>query len=143
MGLQTSKRNIFKNIILPEDKFDMTICNPPFHSSKEEANKGTIRKNKNLGIEDSKKPTLNFGGVNNELWCEGGELTFISNMIYESVHFKSQCKWFSSLVSKKDNLKPLLSHLKKVKATYQITEMKHGNKVSRILFWTFKEEKKE
>jgi 23S rRNA (adenine1618-N6)-methyltransferase len=40
-----------------------------------------------------------------------------------------------------NNLKPLLSHLKKVKATYQITEMKHGNKVSRILFWTFKEEK--
>jgi len=143
LRLQTSKRNIFKNIILPEDKFDMTICNPPFHSSKEEANKGTIRKNKNLGIEDSKKPTLNFGGVNNELWCEGGELTFISNMIYESVHFKLQCKWFSSLVSKKDNLKPLLSHLRKVKATYQITEMKHGNKVSRILFWTFKEEKKE
>ena len=64
-------------------------------------------------------------------------------MIYESVHFKAQVKWFSSLVSKKDNLKPLLSHLRKVKATYQITEMKHGNKVSRILFWTFKEEKKE
>lgn len=117
----------------------MTICNPPFHSSKEEANKGTIRKNKNLGIEDSKKPTLNFGGVNSELWCEGGELTFISNMIYESVHFKTQVKWFSSLVSKKDNLKPLFSHLKKVKATYQIVEMKHGNKVSRILFWNFKD----
>ena len=46
LRLQTSKRNIFKNMILPEDQFDMTICNPPFHSSKEEANKGRIRKNK-------------------------------------------------------------------------------------------------
>ena len=136
--LQTSKRNIFKNIIQPEEQFDITICNPPFHSSEEEASKGTIRKNKNLGISDAKKPTLNFGGVNNELWCEGGELAFISNMIYESVHFKTQVKWFSSLVSKKDNLKPLLSHIKKTKATYQIIEMKHGNKVSRILFWTYK-----
>jgi 23S rRNA (adenine1618-N6)-methyltransferase len=27
--------------------------------------------------------------------------------------------------------------LKKVKATYQIVEMQHGNKVSRILFWKF------
>ena len=139
LRLQTSKRAIFKNIIQPEDTFDLTICNPPFHSSKEEANKGTIRKNKNLGISDDKKPTLNFGGVNSELWCEGGELAFITNMIYESVHFKAQVKWFSTLVSKKDNVKPLLSHLKKVKATYQITEMQHGNKVSSILFWKFKD----
>nr|MCU0350663.1 RlmF-related methyltransferase [Flavobacterium sp.] len=64
-------------------------------------------------------------------------LAFITNMIYESVHFKAQVKWFSSLVSKKDNLKPLLLHLKKVKASYQIVEMQHGNKVSRILFWKF------
>lgn len=138
LRIQTSKRNIFKNIIQPDDRFDITICNPPFHSSREEATKGNIRKNKNLGNhEAAQKPTLNFGGVNNELWCEGGELAFITNMIYESVHFQSQVKWFSTLVSKKDNVKPLFSHLKRVKATYQITEMQHGNKVSRILFWKF------
>lgn len=141
--MQSSKRSIFKNIIRAGERYDVTICNPPFHSSKEEALQGTIRKNKNLGLESNEKPVLNFGGVNNELWCDGGELAFISNMIYESVHFKHQVKWFSTLVSKKDNLKPLFVHLKKVKATYKIVEMQHGNKVSRILFWTFKEEKKE
>lgn len=137
LRLQTSKRAVFKNIILPDESFDISICNPPFHRSKEEAINGTRRKNKNLGFEDSKKPTLNFGGVNNELWCEGGEFAFISNMIYESVHVKLQCKWFSSLVSKKDHLKPLLSHLKKVNASSKIVEMHQGNKASRILFWTF------
>lgn len=137
LRLQTSKRNIFKNIVLPEDRFDISICNPPFHSSKAEANKGTLRKNKNLGIANDKKPTLNFGGVNTELWCEGGELAFISQMIYESVHFKTQIRWFSSLVSKKEHLKALLSHLKKVKATPKIVAMQHGNKISHILFWRY------
>jgi 23S rRNA (adenine1618-N6)-methyltransferase len=137
LRLQTSKRNMFKNIVLPEDRFDISICNPPFHSSKAAANKGTLRKNKNLGISDDKKPTLNFGGVNTELWCEGGELAFISQMIYESVHFKAQIRWFSSLVSKKEHLKALLSHLKKVKATPKIVAMQHGNKVSHILFWRY------
>lgn len=136
--LQQSKRNIFKGIIQPEERFDITICNPPFHNSKDEATKGTNRKLKNLGKTVEGKPILNFSGQNNELWCEGGELAFITNMIYESVHFKAQCQWFSSLVSKKENLKPLYTILKKVNATAVKTiEMEQGNKVSRILVWRF------
>lgn len=136
--LQQSKRQIFKGIIQPEERFDITICNPPFHNSKEEATKGTNRKLKNLGKTVEGKPVLNFSGQNNELWCEGGELAFITNMMYESVHFKSQCQWFSSLVSKKENLKPLYTILKKVNAKEVKTiEMEQGNKVSRILVWRF------
>lgn len=135
--LQENKRNIFKNIIQSNEKFDCTICNPPFHNSREEATKGTIRKLNNLGKKANGKPVLNFGGQNNELWCEGGELNFITNMIYESVHYKTQCKNFSSLVSKKENLKALFTTLKKVKAKYEIIEMEQGNKVSRILVWNF------
>ncbi|ESU19450.1 Ribosomal RNA large subunit methyltransferase F [Flavobacterium cauense R2A-7] len=136
--LQQSKRQIFKGIIQPEERFDMTICNPPFHNSKEEATKGTQRKLKNLGKATEGKPVLNFSGQNNELWYEGGELAFITNMIYESVHFKIQCQWFSSLVSKKENLKPFYTILKKVNATAVKTiEMEQGNKISRILIWRF------
>ncbi|CAM3768320.1 Ribosomal RNA large subunit methyltransferase F [Flavobacterium saliperosum S13] len=136
--LQQSKRQIFKGIIQPEEQFDFTICNPPFHNSKEEATKGTNRKLKNLGKAVERKPILNFSGQNNELWYEGGELAFITNMIYESVHFKTQCKWFSSLVSKKENLKPFYTILKKVNAKEVKTiEMEQGNKVSRILVWRF------
>ncbi|WP_136668983.1 23S rRNA (adenine(1618)-N(6))-methyltransferase RlmF [Flavobacterium sp. H122] len=135
--LQESKRNIFKGIIQTNEHFDFTICNPPFHNSKEEAAKGTLRKLKNLGKETTGKPTLNFGGQNNELWCEGGELAFITNMIYESVHFKTQCKFFSTLVSKKENLKPFFTVLKKVNAQFEIIEMNQGNKTTRILLWKF------
>ncbi len=142
LRIQSSKRNIFKNIIKEGEYFDMTLCNPPFHSSKEEATKGTIRKVKNLKNEITSKPTLNFGGVNNELWCEGGELAFITNMIYESVHFKIQSLWFSTLVSKKENLKPIYKLLKKVGTVEVKTiDLAQGNKISRLVFWSFKEHK--
>lgn len=135
--LQQNKRNILKGIIETNDKFNFVICNPPFHNSREEATKGTQRKLRNLGKTIEKKPVLNFGGQNNELWCEGGEKAFITNMIYESVHFKTQCKFFSSLVSKKENLKSFYNVLKKLKANYQIIEMQQGNKICRILVWNY------
>ncbi|OOB82711.1 23S rRNA (adenine(1618)-N(6))-methyltransferase RlmF [Flavobacterium columnare] len=138
LRLQESKRNILKNIIQPSERFDCVICNPPFHNSREEATKSTLRKLHNLGKKvESSKPILNFGGQNNELWCEGGEKAFITNFIYESVHFKSQVKWFTSLVSKKEHLKNFETILKKLKATFEIIPMEQGNKTTRILAWRF------
>ena len=66
-------------------------------------------------------------------------------MIYESAHFKKQCLWFTSLVSKKENLKPFYNHLKKVNALEVRTiEMEQGNKISRFITWTFlNEEQRE
>lgn len=139
--LQESKRHIIKNIITEKEVFDFTVCNPPFHDSREAATKGTERKLKNLGKATAGKPVLNFGGQNNELWCEGGERAFITNMIYESVHFQSQCLWFSTLVSKNENLKSFYTLLKKVKAvTVKTITMEQGNKVTRILAWSFQNE---
>ena len=37
LRLQKDSKKIFDGIIAPDDYFDVTICNPPFHSSKEEA----------------------------------------------------------------------------------------------------------
>lgn len=136
--IQQNKRNILKNCILENDRFDFTICNPPFHSSREEATKGSQRKLRNLGKAKDGKPILNFSGQNNELWTEGGELAFITNLIYESAHFKKQCLWFTSLVSKKENLKPFYNHLKKVGAVEVNTiDMEQGNKISRFIAWTY------
>lgn len=138
LRIQQNRRNVLKNCILENDRFDFVICNPPFHASREEATKGSQRKLRNLGKAKDGKPVLNFSGQNNELWTEGGELTFITNMIYESVHFKKQCLWFTSLVSKKENLKPFYNHLKKVGAVdIKTIDMEQGNKISRFIAWTF------
>lgn len=141
---QTSSRFVFKNIITPEDRFSLTICNPPFHPTQAEANQSTLRKINNLGDSKNKKmtiPTLNFGGQNAELWCEGGELGFITQMIYESAKYPSQCLWFTTLVSKKANLSRIYKLLDNVSAVkIETIEMSQGQKSSRIVAWTFMSE---
>jgi len=138
---QKSPSDIFKNIIQPNDRFDFTMCNPPFHTSLKEAMAGTQRKWQNLGQNKARqKNTLNFGGQHAELWYPGGERAFITKMIEESMLFSRQCLWFTSLVSKKTTLPSLYQSLKKAKAVdVKTIEMSQGQKVSRILSWTFKD----
>jgi len=138
LQLQTEPRFIFKNIILPEDKFTFTICNPPFHASAEDAAKSALRKVNALEKNKSDKPVLNFGGQNAELWCKGGELGFLTQMIYESVKYPMQCLWYTSLISKKENLKNIYKLLNKVGAAdIKTIDMAQGQKSSRIVAWTF------
>lgn len=144
LQLQTESRYIFKNIILPEDKFAFTICNPPFHNSQEEATKSSLRKVNNLSKTKITSPILNFGGQNAELWCDGGEIGFITQMIYESVKYPLQCFWFTTLVSKKENLPNIYKTLNKVGAVAVKTiDMAQGQKISRIVAWTFLSEKQQ
>lgn len=141
---QTESRFIFKNIITPEDKFAFTICNPPFHSSQEEATKSTLRKINNLVNIKTTKPVLNFGGQNAELWCEGGELGFITQMIYESAKYPMQCLWFTTLVSKQSHLSSIYKTLNKVNVVEVKTiDMAQGQKTSRIIAWTFLSESQQ
>jgi len=136
--LQKNVKNIFKNILTVEDKIDLTLCNPPFHASVEDAQKGTQRKIKNLTGKNTKTPVLNFAGISHELIVEGGEYQFIQNMIRESKMFSKNCYWFTTLVSKQANLKGVLIALDKIEAR-QIKTIALGtsNKSSRIVAWTF------
>lgn len=138
LRLQPSSRNILENIIGEQEQFTAVICNPPFFKSQEDAAKQSARKVKNLGKKSVVAPIPNFGGQSNELWCEGGELTFITNYIYESRRFGAQVKWFTTLVSDQNHLKSIQRLLHKVGATeMQIIEMEQGNKISRIVAWKF------
>lgn len=139
LKLQDKPENIFRGVIAPRDAFHLTMCNPPFHASAQEASKGTQRKWKNLGKGQSEK--RNFGGQRSELWCPGGEVRFITSMIEQSVEFADQCLWFSSLVSKKGSLKPLYNILEKAQvADVKTVDMAQGKKVSRFVAWSFMKE---
>ncbi|WP_374948428.1 23S rRNA (adenine(1618)-N(6))-methyltransferase RlmF [Mucilaginibacter sp.] len=133
---QNSPSEIFTGIIKPGEHFDFTMCNPPFHASWKEAAAGSRRKWNNLGA--AEKSDLNFGGRNNELWCEGGEARFLNKMISESVQYAQSVGWFSSLISKKETLAGCYKSLDyfKAKEVKTITMMQ-GQKTSRILAWTF------
>lgn len=137
--LQKSPKNIFKGMIKPTDFFDLTLCNPPFHASEEEANATANKKLRNLGKQEKgTKVVLNFGGQKNELWCDGGEEQFVCQMAEESQFFGQQCFWFSTLVSKKTTLPVLLNALRKIGAlNVKTIDMAQGQKESRFVAWTF------
>ena len=136
--LQNNSDNIFNGIIKEGEFFDVTMCNPPFHSSQKEARAGTIRKLRNLKNKKHNKVSLNFGGQSNELWCNGGEEQFVENMIRESQQFAKSCLWFTCLISKESKLNSVYSALKKAKVSkIKTIEMGQGNKKSRIVAWSF------
>lgn len=135
---QEKAHNIFKGIIQPNESFDLSISNPPFHASEAEAIAGNTRKIKNLKGQKTTKPSLNFSGHAHELWCEGGEVKFVGDMIRQSKGFSNSCCLFSSLVAKEAHLDPLYRVLDKVGVEKaKILPMGQGNKKSRILVWTF------
>lgn len=141
---QADKHHIFKGIIQPGEMFDLSVCNPPFHASLEDALKGNQRKRANLAKSRGDKAAaglkseLNFGGAGAELWCKGGEQLFLKKMIKESREFSEQCRWFSSLVSKSENVKIALKLARKQGATdVREIQMHQGNKITRILAWTY------
>lgn len=136
--LQNDSTAIFKGILNPTEKIDLTVCNPPFHASVEEAQEGTRRKIRNLSGKNMKTPELNFSGNIHELICEGGEYQFIKNMIGESKNFDKNCYWFTTLVSKQAHLQGIYRLLEKAEAEQIKTiPMGTGNKSSRIVAWTF------
>lgn len=140
---------IFNGIIEKDDYFQLTMCNPPFFKSRKEADSARMRKSRNLsaargGPKANVKPSANFGGSASELYCPGGELKFVQQMIQESANYSQQVGWFTSLISNGDNVTPLLKVLRSAGATdygatdYKVVAMAQGNKNSRMLAWTFK-----
>ena len=143
--LQASPQKIFEGMLTPDDRFDLVLCNPPFHTSAREARAGALRKWKNLGKAGNaeSRPKLNFGGQAAELWCEGGEAGFVSRMVAESAVLPTQAPaaatWFSALVSREENLPGIYSALKAVRAPRVDTiAMAQGQKKSRMVAWCYR-----
>lgn len=140
---QANPKHIFSGLLEGAERFDVTLCNPPFHASLDEAQRGSQRKWRALGKADParKLPVLNFGGQASELWCEGGEAAFVARLISESAAVGQQVLWFSTLVSKASNLPGIDSALRKAGVKRSRTvEMAQGQKQSRFVAWTFQDE---
>lgn len=137
---QKNETSIFDGIIKPQDKFALTLCNPPFHASMEKALAGSTRKINNLSKKQEKKKhiKLNFGGQENELCCIGGEIAFLEQMCKESKQYAKQVTWFTSLVSKSANIPLLKKQLTALNAKeIKVIEMSQGQKISRLIAWRF------
>jgi 23S rRNA (adenine1618-N6)-methyltransferase len=137
ISLRQQKRaeHIFQGVVHPEEFFALTVCNPPFYGSAQEAAAVNQKKWQKLGKSNQGR---NFAGSASELWCDGGELAFISKMIAESKLYAKQVGWFTTLVSQRQHHKPLLALLKQYPAV-QIKQqkMQQGQKTSLLLAWRF------
>jgi 23S rRNA (adenine1618-N6)-methyltransferase len=136
--LQNNPKDILYGVLKKDERIDLMVCNPPFHASPEEAQAGTLRKLTNLKGKKVTKAALNFGGQNNELWCKGGEISFIRDMIRQSKQFSESVLWFTTSVSKQSNLNTVYQELEKAGAfEVRTIPMAQGNKTSRVVAWTF------
>ncbi|WP_372873128.1 23S rRNA (adenine(1618)-N(6))-methyltransferase RlmF [Shewanella sp.] len=144
---QTNPKRIFAGVVTDEERFAACVCNPPFHASADDAAAGSRKKLDGLAksrskaaskSSASKAPALNFGGQDAELWCDGGERRFLFNMIEESARRPQLCLWFTSLVSKGENVRPCKRLLAKLGAAeVKVIEMHQGMKITRVLAWRF------
>jgi 23S rRNA (adenine1618-N6)-methyltransferase len=135
---QPTANSIFKGVVRPREKFAASMCNPPFHVSAAAAAAGTQRKLRNLGGGKQIPLTRNFGGQSHELWCRGGEIAFIRQMITESAQRPDFCRWFTTLVSNRESLAPLYRALNHTKpADVRTIDLAHGQKKTRVLAWRF------
>ncbi|MBO3098235.1 23S rRNA (adenine(1618)-N(6))-methyltransferase RlmF [Gelidibacter pelagius] len=134
---QKDYQHILKGILKSSDKFTASVCNPPFYKSQADALEATKTKLKGLG-KGNDKLVRNFSGTPKELCYAGGEKAFLHNYLYESSQYKQQCYWYTSLVSNVSHVRSMEASLKKLGATeFQVLDMIQGNKVSRVVAWSF------
>lgn len=135
LRLQKRASWVLQDVLGADERFALSLCNPPFHASEREAEEASRRKRRNLGQQPD--AARNFGGGPTELWYPGGEDAFVRRMIQESAHVPQSVTWFTSLISQNETLPGVLKAAKKAGAKTQVVEMAHGQKKSRFLAWTF------
>ncbi|TVP90835.1 MAG: 23S rRNA (adenine(1618)-N(6))-methyltransferase RlmF [Pseudomonadaceae bacterium] len=140
---QADPAQVFSGIIDAEERFDFSLCNPPFHADQATARAANQKKWQQLGKRENKSdPGLNFAGQSHELICPGGEAGFLQRLAADSKDFGEQVFWFTTLVSKAANLPALRQQLEKQGARdLRVIDMAQGNKHSRLLAWTYLDKK--
>ena len=83
------------------------------------------------------KPVQNFGGKNNELWCEGGEEAFVRKMVEE--RRQGQQLPVVYLTHLENTTLPAIYHALNVAGAAEVRtiEMAQGQKISRFVARTF------
>lgn len=112
-------------------RLDFVMTNPPFYESEEDMNRRTEEK------EDA--PVSAHTGAPVELWCEGGEIGFVKQMILESMLLRHRVQWYTAMLSSPKSVETLLLELKRLDVRNTATTTFIPGKVTRryALAWTF------
>ena len=89
--------NILNGVINSSDKFDFTMCNPPFFGDKFER---TSRNSSICPISETEDIT------------QGGESGFVERYMQESVDYQHQVIWFTCMFGKRSTFEYAQTYLK-------------------------------
>ncbi|KAL4974273.1 hypothetical protein BDW66DRAFT_140457 [Aspergillus desertorum] len=113
------------------EKLDFTMCNPPFYSSQDEMIASAKEKDR--------PPFSACSGTEIEMVTLGGEVSFVSRMITESIALREKVLWYTSMLGKLSSLSTLIEKLIELGNTnYAVTEFVQGNKTRRwAIAWSW------
>ncbi|KIJ18076.1 hypothetical protein PAXINDRAFT_110517 [Paxillus involutus ATCC 200175] len=110
--------------------FHLTMCNPPFYSSAEEVIQSAEAKE--CG------PNAVCTAGENEMITLGGEVSFVSRIFTESLHHRTRCRWYTSMLGKMSSLPQIVDLLRGHQIeNYAITEFVQGQTRRWAIAWSF------
>ncbi|KAL3455791.1 hypothetical protein BJX64DRAFT_57103 [Aspergillus heterothallicus] len=113
------------------EQFDFTMCNPPFYTSREDM--------VNSAEEKERPPFSGCTGAEIEMVTPGGEISFVSRMIEESLQHREKIQWYTSMLGKLSSVSVLVERLIELEnKNYAVTEFVQGNKTRRwAIAWSW------
>ncbi|RDW83721.1 DUF890 domain protein [Aspergillus mulundensis] len=113
------------------ERLDFTMCNPPFYASQDEMV---------VSAEEKDRPPFSAcTGAEVEMVTPGGEVSFVSRMITESIALRDKVLWYTSMLGKLSSVSALIEKLNDLGNTnYAVTEFVQGNKTRRwAIAWSW------
>ncbi|KAL4940127.1 hypothetical protein BDV06DRAFT_224369 [Aspergillus oleicola] len=113
------------------ERLDYTMCNPPFYASQDEMIASAKEK--------ERPPFSACTGAEVEMVTSGGEISFVTRMIFESVELKDRVLWYTSMLGKLSSVSVLVEKLIELgNNNYAVTEFVQGNKTRRwAIAWSW------
>ncbi|KAL4876633.1 hypothetical protein BJY04DRAFT_222812 [Aspergillus karnatakaensis] len=113
------------------ERLDFTMCNPPFYSSQSEMI---------ASAEEKERPPFSAcTGAEVEMVTEGGEVSFVAQMIDESLQLRERVQWYTSMLGKLSSVSILAEKLIGLgNNNYAVTEFIQGTKTRRwAIAWSW------
>jgi len=105
------------------------MCNPPFYGSREDIERSTEGK--------ALPPNAACTGAEVEMITPGGEVSFVCQMVQESIRYASRCRWYTSMLGKMSSLVGVTQALTQHSIdNYAVTELVQGQTRRWAIAWS-------
>ncbi|OLN81080.1 putative methyltransferase-like protein C27D7.08c [Colletotrichum chlorophyti] len=113
------------------ETLSFVMTNPPFYASENDLLDSARQK--------SRPPLTACTGAPVEMVTEGGEVSFVSRILDESLKLRDRVQWYTSMFGKQSSLEEFVTKLREQKIdNYAVTEFIQGNKTRRwAIAWSF------